>query len=160
MKQAIHTLQVPTAGQGLHDITPAVRQWVARQGIGTGLLTIWCRHTSASLIVQENADPDVRADLLDFFNRIAPEGSHYRHDSEGPDDMPAHIKSALTQTSLSIPVEHGSPVVGTWQAVYVWEHRTGRQTREITLHVIGKSTPRPLTQLCRQTQHAHDSRAA
>jgi len=119
MKQALHTLQVRTAGQGLHDITQPIRAWVGQQSVSTGLLTLWCRHTSASLIVQENADPDVRTDLLDFFRRTVPEGSHYRHSTEGPDDMPAHIKAALTQTSLSIPVENGKPVLGTWQAVYV-----------------------------------------
>ena len=110
MKQALHTLQVRTAGQGLHDITQPIRAWVGQQSVSTGLLTLWCRHTSASLIVQENADPDVRTDLLDFFRRAVPEGSHYRHSTEGPDDMPAHIKAALTQPGLSIPVENGKPV--------------------------------------------------
>jgi secondary thiamine-phosphate synthase enzyme len=137
MKQAIHTLQVPTAGQGLHDITRPIRAWLEQQGIDTGLLTVWCRHTSASLIVQENADPDVRADLLDFFRRVVPEGTHYRHDTEGPDDMPAHIKVALTQTSLSIPVQHNTLVLGTWQAIYLFEHRTGHQTRNVVLHLLG-----------------------
>jgi secondary thiamine-phosphate synthase enzyme len=137
MKQAIHTLQVPTAGQALYDITPSVHAWTGRQGIATGLLTLWSRHTSASLIVQENADPDVQADLLDFFRRIAPEGSNYRHDTEGPDDMPAHIKAALTQTSLSIPVQHAAPMLGTWQAVYLFEHRTGAQSRSVVTHLFG-----------------------
>jgi secondary thiamine-phosphate synthase enzyme len=137
MKQATHTLHVPTTGQALYDITHAIRAWTGQQAIDTGLLTVWCRHTSASLIVQENADPDVRADLLDFFRRVVPEGSHYRHDTEGPDDMPAHIKAALTQTSLSIPVRHGVPVLGTWQAVYLFEHRTEHQNRLIDLHFIG-----------------------
>jgi secondary thiamine-phosphate synthase enzyme len=137
MKQAIHTIHVPTTGQGLYDITGPIQTWVAQQGIGTGLLTVWCRHTSASLIVQENADPDVRTDLLAFFRRVVPEGDHYRHDAEGPDDMPAHIKAALTQTSLSIPVQHSTPTLGTWQAIYLFEHRKERQTRSITQHIIG-----------------------
>jgi len=137
MKQAIHTLHVPTTGQRLYDITRAVRAWVAEQGIGTGLLTLWCRHTSASLIVQENADPDVQADLLAFFQRVVPEGSHYRHDAEGPDDMPAHIKAALTQSGLSIPVQHGAPALGTWQAIYLFEHRHEPQSRSIALHIFG-----------------------
>jgi secondary thiamine-phosphate synthase enzyme len=137
MKQAIVKLQVRTGGQALYDITRSVREQVRQQGIGTGLLTVWCRHTSASLVVQENADRDVQADLLDFFRRTVPEGGQYRHDIEGPDDMPAHIKAALTQTSLSIPVENGAPVLGTWQAIYVFEHRTEPQVREIVLHVLG-----------------------
>jgi secondary thiamine-phosphate synthase enzyme len=137
MKQAIQTLQTPTGGQGLYAVTPPIRSWVARQGIGTGLLTVWCRHTSASLVVQENADPDVRTDLLDFFRRVVPEGGFYRHDAEGPDDMPAHIKAALTQTSLSIPVLDGAPALGMWQAIYLFEHRTEPQTRGLTLHLIG-----------------------
>ncbi|HEY0418390.1 MAG TPA: secondary thiamine-phosphate synthase enzyme YjbQ, partial [Acetobacteraceae bacterium] len=129
MQQAIHTIQIQTAGQALRDITPAVRAWIADQAIATGLLTIWCRHTSASLIVQENADPDVQADLLDFFRRTVPESSRYRHATEGPDDMPARIKAALTQTGLSIPVQHGAPVLGTWQAIYLFEHRSEPQRR-------------------------------
>jgi secondary thiamine-phosphate synthase enzyme len=137
MKQALHTLRIRTAGQGLYDITQPIGGWVGQQGIDIGLLTIWCRHTSASLIVQENADPDVRADLLDFFRRVVPEGSQYRHGIEGPDDMPAHIKAALTQTSLSIPLQRGAPMLGTWQAVYLFEHRTEPQMRSIALHVIG-----------------------
>ena len=137
MKQAIHTIQVPTSGQALYDITPQILTWVEEQAIGTGLLTVWYRHTSASLIVQENADPDVRADLLDFFRRVVPEGTHYRHDTEGADDMPAHIKAGLTQTSLSIPIQHGTPLLGTWQAIYLFEHRTERQSRSVVLHVLG-----------------------
>ena len=138
MKQAVHTVEVETAGQALHDITRPIRTWVAAQAIGTGLLTIWCRHTSASLIVQENADPDVQADLLNFFHRIVPEGGNYRHATEGPDDMPAHIKAALTQTSLSVPVQHGAPVLGTWQAIYLFEHRREPQRRSIVLHLVGE----------------------
>jgi secondary thiamine-phosphate synthase enzyme len=137
MKQAIHTLQVPTTGQALYDVTRPIRAWTGQQAIGTGLLTVWCRHTSASLIAQENADPDVQADLLEFFRRVMPEGNHYRHDTEGPDDMPAHIKAALTQTSLSIPIQHGAPVLGTWQAIYLFEHRTDPQNRSVVLHIFG-----------------------
>jgi secondary thiamine-phosphate synthase enzyme len=137
MKQAVHTIEVPTTGQALHDITRPIRAWVADQAIATGLLTVWCRHTSASLIVQENADPDVQADLLDFFRHAAPEGAGYRHSTEGPDDMPAHIKAALTPTNLSIPVQHGAPMLGTWQAIYLFEHRAEPQRRSIVLHLLG-----------------------
>jgi secondary thiamine-phosphate synthase enzyme len=138
MRQSIYTLDVRTKGQALYDVTAPVRDWVNAQGIATGLLTIWCRHTSASLIVQENADPDVRADLLDFFRRIVPEDGPYRHTIEGPDDMPAHIKAALTQTSLSVPVERGVPVLGTWQAIYLFEHRHEPQRRQVVVHLIGE----------------------
>jgi secondary thiamine-phosphate synthase enzyme len=137
MKQAQHRLSVATNGQGLVEITAPVRDWVAAQHIATGLLTIWCRHTSASLLVQENADPDVRADLEAFFRRLVPEGAGYRHEDEGPDDMPAHIKAALTQTQLSIPVEGGRLVLGTWQGIYLFEHRTAPHRRELVLHLIG-----------------------
>jgi secondary thiamine-phosphate synthase enzyme len=138
MKQAMHRLTVETRGQGLVGITEPVCRWVAKQDIGTGLLTIWCRHTSASLIVQENADPDVRADLEAFFCRLVPENAGYRHEDEGPDDMPAHIKSALTQTQLSIPVDGGRPVLGTWQGIYLFEHRAAPHRRELVLHLIGE----------------------
>jgi secondary thiamine-phosphate synthase enzyme len=137
MRQALHTLSVQTDGQALYDITRPIRVWTRQQGIGTGLLTLWCRHTSASLTVQENADPDVRADLLDYLRRLVPEGSHYRHAVEGPDDMPAHIKSVLTQTSLSIPVQDGEPMLGIWQAIYLFEHRSAQQNRSIVLHLLG-----------------------
>jgi secondary thiamine-phosphate synthase enzyme len=137
MKQALHRLSVATNGQGLVAVTDAVRDWVAAQHVTTGLLTIWCRHTSASLLVQENADPDVRADLEAFFHRLVPEGAGYRHEDEGPDDMPAHIKAALTQTQLSIPVDGGRPVLGTWQGIYLFEHRTAPHRRELVLHLIG-----------------------
>ncbi|HYZ24530.1 MAG TPA: secondary thiamine-phosphate synthase enzyme YjbQ [Rhodopila sp.] len=137
MRQALHTLTVQTNGQALYDITRPVREWARQQGIGTGLLTLWCRHTSASLTVQENADPDVQADLLDYFRRLVPEGGHYRHSSEGPDDMPAHVKSVLTQTSIAIPVQDGEPMLGTWQAIYLFEHRSARQNRSIVLHLLG-----------------------
>ena len=138
MKQAIHTLQISTAGPGLQDVTAPIRRWISQQGIETGLVTVWCRHTSASLIVQENADPDVQADLLDFFRRMVPESPVYRHLTEGPDDMPAHIKAALTQTSLSIPVQRAAPVLGTWQAIYLFEHRRQPQDRHLVLHLLGE----------------------
>jgi secondary thiamine-phosphate synthase enzyme len=138
MKQALHRLTIATDGQGLVEVTDPVRHWVAAQGIGTGLLTIWCRHTSASLLVQENADPDVRADLEAFFHRLVPENAGYRHQDEGPDDMPAHVKAALTQTHLSIPVDGGKPVLGTWQGIYLFEHRSAPHRRELVLHLIGE----------------------
>ncbi len=138
MRQAMHHLRVTTNGQDLVEITDPVLRWVAAQRIDSGLLTIWCRHTSASLLVQENADPDVRADLVRFFRGIAPENAAYCHTAEGPDDMPAHIKAALTQTQLSIPVEHGRPVLGTWQGIYLFEHRSASHKREVVLHVVGE----------------------
>jgi secondary thiamine-phosphate synthase enzyme len=136
MRQSLHHLSVTTDGQDLVEVTGPIRQWVAAQRAGTGLLTIWCRHTSASLLVQENADPDVRADLLAFFRRVVPEGTHYLHQDEGADDMPAHIKSALTQTQLTIPVEHGELVLGTWQGIYLFEHRAAPHRRELVLHLL------------------------
>jgi secondary thiamine-phosphate synthase enzyme len=137
MNQSQYRLTVATEGQGLIEITQPVCRWVAAQRIGTGLLTIWCRHTSASLLVQENADPDVRADLEAYFSRVAPEHAGYRHHAEGPDDMPAHIKSALTQTHLAIPVDGGLPLLGTWQGIYLFEHRAAPHQRELVLHLIG-----------------------
>ena len=134
----MHHLSVATSGQDLVDITDPILRWVAQHRIASGLLTIWCCHTSASLLVQENADPDVRADLVEFFRRIAPENAAYRHTAEGPDDMPAHIKAALTQTQLSIPVEHGRPVLGTWQGIYIFEHRSNSHKRELILHLLGE----------------------
>ena len=138
MRQAQHRLVVTTRGQGLWPITVPFARWLAEQAIDAGLLTLWCRHTSASLLVQENADPDVRADLLDAFAAFAPEDADYRHSSEGADDMPAHIRSALTAVQLSIPVEAGRMVLGTWQGLYLFEHRSAPHRREIALHVIGE----------------------
>jgi secondary thiamine-phosphate synthase enzyme len=138
MRQAMHRLTIATRGPGLVAITEPVCDWLARQDITTGLLTIWCRHTSASLLVQENADPDVQADLATFFGRLVPEGAGYRHADEGPDDMPAHIKAAMMPTQLSIPVDGGTPVLGTWQGIYLFEHRARQHTREIVLHLIGE----------------------
>lgn len=138
MRQAVHTLVVETRGPGLAEITGAVRRWVAGQGVGTGLLTVWCRHTSASLLVQENASPEVRADLQDFFAGLAPHvRGRYRHADEGLDDMPAHLRAALTQTGLSIPVVDGMPVLGTWQGIFVFEHRDRAHRREVVLHLMG-----------------------
>ncbi|WP_343712454.1 secondary thiamine-phosphate synthase enzyme YjbQ [Inquilinus sp.] len=138
MQQFLHTLQVATRGKGLVEITAEIRRWVEAQRIGTGLLTVFCRHTSASLLIQENADPDVRADLEAYFERIAPEGDGYIHDAEGPDDMPAHLRTALTQVQLSIPVASGRPVLGTWQGIYLFEHRRRPHRREIVLHLLGE----------------------
>ena len=138
MRQAQHTLTVATKGKGLVEITREVKRWVEGQGISTGLLTLYCRHTSASLLIQENADPDVRTDLETFFEEIAPETRDYVHDTEGPDDMPAHIRTALTQTSLSIPVISGALALGTWQGIYLFEHRRAPHSREVVLHLIGE----------------------
>ncbi|MGE0668801.1 MAG: secondary thiamine-phosphate synthase enzyme YjbQ [Sphingomonadales bacterium] len=138
MKQARTTLTVETAGPGLTGFTRPVARWVGEQGIRDGLLTLFIRHTSASLLIQENADPDVLDDLRDFFARIAPRGGAYRHDAEGADDMPAHIRSALTQTQLSIPVTGGRLDLGTWQGLYVFEHRDRPHRREVVLHLLGE----------------------
>ena len=139
MQQAIHHLRVSTRGRGLVEITPAVRDWVDKLDIATGLLTLFCRHTSASLLIQENADPEVRTDLETFFETLAPEDpSRYRHDTEGADDMPAHLRSALTQTQLSVPVAEGKPMLGAWQGIYLFEHRRIPHQREIVLHMIGE----------------------
>jgi len=135
---AHHTVHVTTRGQGFYEITDEVRHWVTSLQITSGLLTVFCRHTSASLTIQENADPDVQHDLDMFFRRLVREDpSLYRHTSEGPDDMPAHIRSALTDCSLSIPVVNGAPVLGTWQGIYLFEHRTAPHQRQIVLHVAG-----------------------
>jgi secondary thiamine-phosphate synthase enzyme len=138
MKQAQHRLAVQTTGQGLYEVTREVAGWVAAQGIADGLLTLFCRHTSASLTIQENADPDVMRDLEDFFKKLAPEDPRlYRHTIEGPDDMPAHIKSALTNVQLSIPVSGGRMALGTWQGIFLFEHRAHAHDRTIALHLIG-----------------------
>lgn len=138
MQQAIDTIVVQTQGQGLFDLTGALLNFVARSELNTGLLTAYVRHTSCSLLIQENADPDVQSDLLGFFGRLAPEGMDWlAHTAEGPDDMPAHIKAALTQTSIGIPVSGARPVLGTWQGLYLFEHRHRPHRREIVLHLIG-----------------------
>jgi len=139
MRQALHRLEIVTSGQGLTEITGEVKEWVAGQPIETGLLTLFCRHTSASLLIQENADPGVQADLQAFFATIAPEDRRrYRHDAEGPDDMPAHLRAALTQTQLAIPLADGKLTLGTWQGIYLFEHRRAAHRREVVLHLIGE----------------------
>lgn len=137
MRQSQHVLTVATKGKGLLEITRDVADWVAGQGIATGLLTLFCRHTSASLIVQENADPDVRTDLLSYFDDIAPQTRAYVHNTEGADDMPAHIRTALTGVHLSIPVSNGRLMLGTWQGIYLFEHRARPHRREVVLHLVG-----------------------
>ena len=138
MKQANTLFEIATRGPTLVDFTREVDRWLADQTIETGLLTLFCRHTSASLLVQENASPDVQRDLLAYFAQIAPEGRGlYAHDDEGPDDMPAHLRTALTQVSLSIPVVAGRMALGTWQGIYLFEHRRGSHRRQVVGHVIG-----------------------
>jgi len=141
MNQITQTLRTETNGPGLYEITRPVITWCNEQTIQDGLLTLFIQHTSASLTIQENADPDVRHDLQDFFSSIAPQNGPYRHSAEGPDDMPAHIKSALTQTQLAIPFTQGRLALGTWQGIYVFEHRLHRQNRRVVLHLLGANTP-------------------
>src|SRR6185503_20269947 len=132
----VEALTVETRGQGLHEITAEVARLVREAGVDEGLCTLFVRHTSASLLVQENADPSARQDLERWLNRLVPEGDpFYRHDAEGPDDMPAHIKAALTATSLSIPVADRKLLLGTWQGIYLWEHRRRGSAREVLVHV-------------------------
>ena len=138
MEQAVHVLSFETRGRGLVEITRQVAAWVDRQGMAEGLLTLFCRHTSASLLIQENAAPEVRSDLEAFFERIAPEDTAlYDHNDEGPDDMPSHIRAALTQTHLAIPLIDGKLALGTWQGVYLFEHRRRPHRREIAVHLLG-----------------------
>jgi secondary thiamine-phosphate synthase enzyme len=140
MQQAATQISVETTARNLIEITRQVAGWVAGHGIATGLLTVYIQHTSASLTIQENADPDVQRDLIRFLDRLVPEDdSLYIHDAEGPDDMPAHIKAALTQTSLSIPIVNGRLVLGAWQGIYIFEHRARSHSRRVTLHLIGES---------------------
>jgi secondary thiamine-phosphate synthase enzyme len=142
MRQATSLLTINTRRQGMLDITERISEWTRTQGIREGLLTVFCRHTSASLLIQENAAAEVRTDLEAFFGRIAPEDAVYAHDDEGPDDMPAHIRSALTQVQLGIPVVNGEPALGTWQAIYLFEHRRRPHSRTLVLHLIGEpATP-------------------
>lgn len=139
MRQQSATITIETHEQGLTEITGQVRRWVAGTGMAQGLLTLFCRHTSASLLIQENAAPEARADLERWFARFVPEGPGiYAHDDEGPDDMPAHIRAALTAVQLSIPVGNGSPVLGTWQGIYLFEHRRQPHRRTIAVHLIGE----------------------
>ncbi len=137
MRQITHTLNTDTNGPGLYEITAPVTNWCQKQGMEDGLLTLFIQHTSASLTIQENADPDVGRDLQDFFSRIAPQSGLYHHSAEGPDDMPAHIKAALTQTHLAIPLQQGRLALGTWQGIYVFEHRQPRHRRRVVMHLLG-----------------------
>jgi secondary thiamine-phosphate synthase enzyme len=143
MKLLQHRLAIKTPGAGCHEITGEVAAWLAAAGVGRGLLTLFIRHTSASLLIQENAAPDVRRDLLDFLARLAPEEpGRYRHDDEGPDDMPAHIKAMLLPTHLAVPVADGRMLLGTWQGIYVVEHRRAPHRREVVLHFAGEQRGR------------------
>ena len=138
MKQAFHTLTVKTDGAGLYEVTEQAEDFLRQAQIQDGLLTCFVRHTSASLVIQENADPDVQKDLRDFFAWLASSGPDFRHTTEGPDDMPSHIRSALTQTSLGIPLHKGKLALGTWQGIYLFEHREAAHRREVTLHLMGE----------------------
>ncbi len=139
MRQALDILRIQTRGRGLAEITREIVNWANDQAIEAGLLTLFCRHTSASLLIQENAAPEVKADLEKYFAELAPEDpDRYAHDDEGPDDMPAHIRAALTSVQLSIPIMGGKLALGTWQGVYLFEHRRRPHAREIALHLIGE----------------------
>jgi secondary thiamine-phosphate synthase enzyme len=139
LRQAIHELTIPTRGRGLYEFTDEVSAWLAKHRFQNGLLTLHLRHTSASLLIQENADPDVRRDLEEFFARLVPDGDPlFIHTAEGDDDMPAHIRTAITTVNLSIPVIHGELALGTWQGIYLWEHRLAPHSRKVSLHLIGE----------------------
>lgn len=136
MRQFQQQIEVTTRGAGLYEFTPAAERFVGEAGIESGLLTLYCRHTSCSLLIQENADPDVQRDLDAFFRRLVPEGASWMvHTAEGPDDMPAHIKAALTAVSLGIPVNGGRLMLGTWQGIYLFEHRDHPHVRQVVLHL-------------------------
>jgi len=132
-------LRISTTGKSLYNITPKIAAIVAESGVKTGLCTLFLRHTSASLIIQENADPDVLLDLAEFMAKLVPESAHYIHNAEGPDDMPAHIRTAITHTSEHIPINNGHLVLGTWQGIYIWEHRQRNHSRELVVHVSGEN---------------------
>jgi secondary thiamine-phosphate synthase enzyme len=137
VRQTSHQIHIATHGKGLYEFTREIEAWVHAQQAATGLLTVFCQHTSASLVIQENADPDVVADLADFFTHLVPEDtSLYRHTAEGPDDMTSHIRSALTQTQVSIPIHKGGLALGTWQGVYLFEHRERPHRRSVILHLL------------------------
>jgi secondary thiamine-phosphate synthase enzyme len=138
MRQASRLLPIRASRPGLHEFTDSAAEFVAASGISEGLLTIFCRHTSASLVIQENAAPAARHDLERYFERIAPESAAYEHQDEGPDDMPAHLRAALTQTQLSIPVTGGRLALGTWQGLFLFEHRRSTPERELVLHLVGE----------------------
>ncbi len=137
MKVHQEEIDLPARGRGLHDVTSEVRRAAARAGVRTGLCSVFLQHTSASLVVQENADPAVLRDLQRWADRIAPEDADYEHDTEGPDDMPAHIRSALTRTAETVPVRDGELLLGTWQAIYLWEHRRTPHRRQLVVTVVG-----------------------
>jgi len=139
VKQATHQIHIPTRGKGLYDFTARIESWLHEHPTQTGLLTVLCQHTSASLVIQENADPDVVADLSDFFARLVPEDTRlYRHTAEGPDDMTSHIRSALTQTQLTIPIHKGALALGTWQGIYLFEHRERPHNRSVIVHLLSE----------------------
>jgi secondary thiamine-phosphate synthase enzyme len=139
LRQSFHELTIATRGRGLYEFTHEIKNWLVQSDFTDGLLTLHLQHTSASLLIQENADPDVRRDLEAFFIRLVPDGDPlFRHMAEGNDDMPAHIRTALTAVNLSLPVRAGRPVLGTWQGIYLWEHRTQGHARRVALHFIGE----------------------
>lgn len=139
LRQRLDSFTLSTGGRGFYEITGEMQQWLGETGIQSGLMTLHLQHTSASLLIQENADPEVRRDLERFMARLTPDGdSLFRHVCEGDDDMPAHVRTALTAVNLSIPVRGGSLTLGTWQGVYLWEHRTHPHRRNLTLHVVGE----------------------
>ena len=139
LRQALHELRIPTRGRGLYEFTDQVAAWVSQNSFKNGLLTLHLRHTSASLLIQENADPDVRRDLEKFFARLVPDGNPlFIHTAEGEDDMPAHVRTALTAVNLSIPISRGRLALGTWQGLYLWEHRRAPHTRLVSLHFVGE----------------------
>lgn len=141
MQQVVTRIEISTSGAGLYEFTSQLNDFVGISRMQTGIVTAFCRHTSASLLIQENADDDVKADMIGFFRRLVPEGMDWIvHRTEGPDDMPAHIKAALSQTSIGIPVSGGEAVLGTWQGIYLFEHRARPHRREIVLHVIGEES--------------------
>ncbi|MET0406845.1 MAG: secondary thiamine-phosphate synthase enzyme YjbQ [Hyphomicrobium sp.] len=139
MRQYQETLTIETRGQSLTEFTRDVARIIKAAGMATGVAHVFCRHTSASLLIQENADPDVQRDLLAFFKRLVPDGDPlFIHRAEGPDDMPAHVKTALTQTTLTVPISKGRMMLGTWQGIYLFEHRTRPHARQIVIHVVGE----------------------
>jgi secondary thiamine-phosphate synthase enzyme len=139
LHQSFHELTLATRGRGLYEFTRDVETWIARQGFQNGLVTLHLRHTSASLLIQENADPDVRADLERFFARLVPDGDPlFEHTCEGDDDMPAHVRTALTAVNLSLPVSGGRLALGMWQGIYLWEHRRAPHSRKVALHFVGE----------------------
>ncbi len=139
LRQAFHELIIPTRGRGLYEFTEEIAAWISKNGFKSGLVTLLLRHTSASLLIQENADPDVRRDLDKFFDRLVPDGDPiFAHTAEGEDDMPAHVRTALTTVNLSIPVIGGQPALGTWQGIYLWEHRRSPHSRTVAAHFVGE----------------------